>query len=321
VAQPPAQAAKLPSPSDSLVIVAGTKDDTANVFRVNGNTLELLKSLKTGGGPHEVCISADGKKAYVTNSTGGGITVIDLTTLEVGAPIMDASLERPTGLAASRDGKKLYVGSRGSQALVVLSTGGQVLKQLPVKDPTGVAISPDGTRVYVASDSTQSVFAIDTSTDTVNGVLKTGRQPMGIAVTPDSKTVLVASVSSDVMHVFNAATNELYGAFGIGRAPQGIAVAPDGKVAYSVTREATPGLGHSTVSILDLRQGYGRKSNDIAVDALPARVLLSPDASFLYVTCTGADAATSVTIIDLRTGETVHKVRGGAGARGMALRK
>lgn len=49
--------------------------------------------------------------------------------------------------------------------------------------------------------------------------------------------------------------------------------------------------------------------------------MLSPDASLLYVTCTGADAASSVSIIDVRTWETIHKSRGGAGAVGMAVRK
>jgi YVTN family beta-propeller protein len=319
LAQSPA-AERLPAPADRLVVVASPRDDEANVLLVNNDRLELLKSIKTGKGPTDVCVSPDGLKAYVTNTGGTGITVIDLTTLTVSATLSDASLQRPVGVAMTPDGTKLYVGARGTGALVVMTPAGQVLKQLPVKDPTTVAIAADGKRAYVASDSTESVLVVDTSTDEVTATIKTSRQPRGIAFTPDGKTILITCVAHDVMYYVNAATNQVETIVGIGRSPQSVAVAPDGRLAFSVTRDLRPEGAVSTVTIMDLRRNYRRKVREVPVGSLATKVLVSPDGAYLYVTCSGADPANSIIVYDLVSWELVRTARGGGGAAGMAYR-
>ena len=319
-AQPQASPAKLPSPSDKVLIVLSSKDETANVLVVNSDKLDLLKSIKVGAGPQDVCFSPDGKKAYVTQ-TSGGVTVLDLVNLTVSATITNAGLQRTAGIAASADGKKVYVGARGSNALVVLSADGKVLKQVPVKDATTVVMSHDGKRVYVASDSTRSVLVVDTTTDAVVGTIKTGRQPRGIALTPDGKTILITSVTDDVLHFVNAATNEVESTIGIGRSPQSVAVTPDGQLAFSVTRDVSPGGGTSTVSIISLGKFESRrKIKDIPVDYMASKVVVNSD-GLLYVTCGAAEPSSTVTVIELSWMRILRFAKGGTGASGMALRQ
>ncbi|HEY3383579.1 MAG TPA: cytochrome D1 domain-containing protein [Vicinamibacterales bacterium] len=319
-----APTATLPSPADKLVVAVSPRDDTANVLLVNNDRLALLKSIKVGKGPQEVCLTPDGSKAYVSNTGGDGLTVIDLATLTVTGTVADAGVKGPAGAAFTPDGKKLYVAARGTQALFVLSPTGQILKQVPMKDPTMVAVSPDGRRVYAASDSTQSVLVFDTATDTQVATIKTSRQPHGLAFTNDGKTLLVTCIAHDVMHYVSTATNEVLTTVGVGRSPQSVAVTPDGRLAFSVTREVRAGgVGGvvSTVSVMDLRGNYWRKVKDILVEPMASKVVVSADGAFLYVTCGAAEPSKTITIIDVLTLEIVRFANGGTGAMGMVYRK
>jgi YVTN family beta-propeller protein len=320
----PAPAPRLPAPTDKLVVVVSPKDETASVLLVNKDRLDLLKSIKVGKGPQEVCLSPDGSKAYVSNTGGEGLSVIDLATLTVTGTVPAAGVKGPVGAAFTPDGKKLYVAARGDQALFALSPAGQILKQVPVKDPTMVAVSPDGKRVYAASDSTQSVVVFDTATDAEVATIKTSRQPRGLGFTPDGKTLLITCVAHDVMHFVDTASNQILTTIGVGRSPQSVAVTPDGRLAFSVTRDVRGGgVGGvvSTVSVMDLRANYGRKVKDILVEPMASKVAVSGDGAMLYVTCGGAEPSRTITVIDLLTFEIVRFANGGTGAMGMVYRK
>jgi len=219
---------KLPGRTDKLLIVLSPKDATAKVFLANADRLDLLRTIPTGKGPQDVCIAPDGNTAYVANGLDDSITVIDLEHLKAAGTLAPAKLKSPTSVAITPDGKKLYVGARGSNLLLVLSPAGQVLKEIALTDPATVAIAPAARRAYVASNSTQSVLVVDTVTDEIVATIKTGRQPRGIAFTPDGKTVVITCVAHDVMHLVDAATNEVKATIGAGRSLQSAAVLPDG---------------------------------------------------------------------------------------------
>ena len=57
------------------------------------------------------------------------------------------------------------------------------------------------------------------------------------------------------------------------------------------------------------------------MDSLATKVVVSGDGAYLYVSCSGADPAASINVIDLLTHELVRTSRGGTGAAGMAFRK
>ena len=246
---PAAQTAqeRLPARTDKLLIVLSPKDATAKVFLAIADRLDLLRTIPTGKGPQDVCIAPDGNTAYVANGLDDSITVIDLEHLKAAGTLAPAHLKSPTSVAITPDGKKLYVGARGSNLLLVLSPAGQVLKEIALTDPATVAIAPAGRRAYVASNSTQSVLVVDTVTDEIVATIKTGRQPKGIAFTPDGKTVVITCVAHDVMHLVDAATNEVKATIGAGRSLQSAAVLPDGRLAFTVTRDVRDGGVYSNV--------------------------------------------------------------------------
>jgi len=77
------------------------------------------------GDPGGIALSPDGKWAYVTNTENATVSVIDLTTrrvvgdpIVVGVPPWLASTTRPTAIAVSPDGSRVYV-ANGQDVVVI----------------------------------------------------------------------------------------------------------------------------------------------------------------------------------------------------------
>ena len=92
-----------------------------------------------------MAITADGKRAYVTDFLDGGgdtVSVITTATGAVSAPITVG--KAPAGVAITPDGKHAYVANGGDGTVSVITTAtGAVSAPITVgKAPAGVAICP-----------------------------------------------------------------------------------------------------------------------------------------------------------------------------------
>jgi 6-phosphogluconolactonase (cycloisomerase 2 family) len=97
------------------------------------------------------------------------------------------TVDDPTAVAASPDGKSVYVASGGGDGIAVLQrsasgaltqavgpagcvtergSGGACIDGVAVEDPVGIAVSPDNKSVYVASNSSDGVAAFARNTTT-----------------------------------------------------------------------------------------------------------------------------------------------------------
>src|SRR6266849_1596006 len=109
-------------PKDHLLIAVSQGSNTLAIFKVGGNSLTPVKSLPIGQGAREVCVSADGRRAYASNDKDGTVTVADLEEPKAIATIALPGLKRPDGCATSPDSKKLYVAALESDTVAVIST-------------------------------------------------------------------------------------------------------------------------------------------------------------------------------------------------------
>src|SRR5258706_6144456 len=111
-----------------IVVVANSGDGTISVYSAetngDGPTLRLLKVLPAGKAPPEVCMSPDGKRAYVPNRHRDEttVTVINLDPPGVAATFTDPAMKSPDGCLVSPDSSKLYVAGAWSDAVFVFST-------------------------------------------------------------------------------------------------------------------------------------------------------------------------------------------------------
>jgi YVTN family beta-propeller protein len=191
------------------------------------------------------------------------------------------------GLAAARDGSRLYValGIRNALAVVDLKTG-RVERSIPVGvAPYHLALSPDEKTLYVANRGGAEASEGEPSAPSA-----------GTPVRVDPRTDAALSGSISLVDTHTLAVRAT--ADGI-RQPSGMAVSRDGRTLYAA------GSDDDTVAVIDGRSGRRRRAirlrprEDPGFGQIPSDVVLSADGETLYVACGGANA---VAVADLDDG-------------------
>jgi YVTN family beta-propeller protein len=190
-----------------------------SLYLVDGTTLRLVTTHDFA-----VCCSADiGEDAwYVLLPPGSGqiwvsywewmrsgrIAVLRASDLtEVTKVHLDATA--PRGMAASPDGRFVYVALSDINAVAVVSTADyEVTCRIPVGAvPVDVAVSPDGRMAFTADYEGYSVTAIRTSDNAVLGTVPAGCYPMNLEFDPSGQYLYVAC-DEDIGAVVDAASLE-----------------------------------------------------------------------------------------------------------------
>jgi YVTN family beta-propeller protein len=141
-----------------------------------------VHDVAVGAAPFGIALGPDGKTAYVANTGGNSVTVIDAATLTVTRTI--ALGTSPAGLGIAPDGHVVYV---------AVGTGGV----LPVDPATGavgaliatgsgayaVTFSSNGALAWVVDSNTNDVRPIDVATGVAASSIRVGNVPDGISLT------------------------------------------------------------------------------------------------------------------------------------------
>ena len=105
---------------NNLLLVVNRAPKVLSVFKADGANLTLLKKIGIGEGAREICVSADGRRAYVSVAKDNVVAVVDLEKLEVVATIKDPLLDGPDGGRLSSDSKTVYITSAFKNAVAVI---------------------------------------------------------------------------------------------------------------------------------------------------------------------------------------------------------
>jgi YVTN family beta-propeller protein len=306
--------AATPPARERLVIVTNSFDDDASVFRMaNAAAASGVKTIPTGKRPTEVCVAADGRRAYVSNAGDGTATVLDLESLAVAATISHPSMKVPDGCATSLDSRKLYLADQGANRVFVIATDtNKVVKEVDAgEEPRRILVARDGT-VYVSSEK-QGVSVLSAKDDSLVVTRKVGRGPRAMAFTPDQKTLLVASVDDDAISFVDAASGAVENTIGgVGSSPQRIAVTANGQSGVVVSRNT-----HS-LHVIDLSAGHRRASRPFPLGRNPMGLELSDSPNFVYALVSGENL---VAVVDVRSGETIRVLPTGRYPLGLAVRR
>lgn len=302
-----------------------------NLTVVDAVSYKVLATVPVGRDPHNVQVSPDGKRAWVTSegearqgagdhkggheaqAERGALWAVDTETYAVVAKIPVG--RHPAHVVLAPDGRRAYVTNGGDNTLSVVDVqAGNTVRTIPVGEfPHGLRISPDGREAYVANLKGGSVSVLDTVTMTEVARLSVGRAPAQTGFAPDGRTAFVSLSGEDRVALIDRVSRKVVSKVAVGSGPIQVHASLDGRwllVANQGTRQR-PG---TTVSVIDLGSGQvvrtlttGRGAHGVAVGA---------DGSRAFVTNIYQN---TVSVIDLAAMKVVASVAVGKEPNGISV--
>jgi YVTN family beta-propeller protein len=319
--------------SPDLLVVVNKSDDTVSIL--DAKTGALRATVKTGRGPHEVEVLADGKIAAVSDygksgEPGHTVTLVDLDrgaslgTVEIGEGT------RPHGLESLADGR-LLVTAEGTKELLVVNPRE---RRVTMRIPTGrevshmVAAPRSGGRAFVASIGSGTVTAADLAAGKVAADRPTGAGAEGIDVTPDGRQVWVTNREADTISVLDSSSLLVLATLPAPKFPIRVKVTPDGKRALVSCAQSGDVAVFDVASRREVRRiGMDREavpgskarvfSDRFGKSPVPVGLLIAPDGRRAWVASTNADV---VSVLDLDKLEVVGRLTAGREPDGLAGR-
>ena len=269
--------------------------------------------------PYTVTISLDGTKAYVTNSNGSTITIINTSTDTVTGTI--TGFDGPSGMVITPSGTTGYVNNyggpiagsgNGTTVSVVNLNSNIITSTIPVgRAPAAIAIIPttagnSGKYVYTANyitgltDGTISVITTSNNTSIVDAMGGLSG-PFSIAITPNGLTALVTNFGSNnfspfgttlsVISLASPTAPTITDTITLGIQPSGLAITPSGEWAYASNYNTQymdnvhfTGLTAGTGSVNAINLSTLEVSPvNIVVGQSPANIAITPDGNIALV--------------------------------------
>ncbi len=246
--------------------------------------------------------------AYITTEGSGTVSIIDTKTDKVTSTFNVGN--NPTGIAASIDGARLYIGHQAGTLIERdLFEDKDSARTMLGGSVKAVRQSPKGKLLFVLLGDSNSVALIDMPTLRVLKTISIGGRNVEHAVfSPDGRWIYASAKDGDSVDVIDVAKGAIIKSIRVGRGPAGIAFLPDASRAYVAV------AGSDEIVAIDVsrRAVVGR----VKSPRRPEEVAAHPDGKRLFVS---ADNAGRVDVFDARSNTFVASVEVGAGPSHMAF--
>jgi len=159
------------------------KSEIGGVTVIETATGDIVASIETGKGHHEISFSTDNRTAFVTNRESGTISLIDIETLE---KMLDIDTgPTPISLSYSPLSDSLYVadGSTG-EVMVISADSGEPVGKIDTSPGLGpMSFSEDGRWGILVNPQLNMVYVIDAATNDIAHTISMDSRPFHVSVT------------------------------------------------------------------------------------------------------------------------------------------
>ena len=175
-----------------------------------------------------IAMPARAETIFVSDEASDCVTAIDGVSLK---PIECIHVgQRPRGLVASKDGRRLYVAVGTDNRIAILDTATRkLLRSFPTPDPETFALSPDESRIFIANENDSLMSEIRIADGKVLRQVAVGGEPEGTAVSPDGTLVVQASETGSMAHAIDAASGTIRANLLVDTRPRYVSFTPDGR--------------------------------------------------------------------------------------------
>ena len=198
--------AQIPEGLSGTLIVLNKKGDDASFIDLA--TGDVLATLPTGQGPHELVVSDNGLWAVATDYAGGdSLTVLDIQNLAVKRTIDLAKHPRPHGILLLPGNNSVVVTSESSQTLVLVDyMNGEIVQSISTEQDGShmVALSEDGSTAFTTNGGSDSVSVIDLNKGHLVKTLNVQGSPEAITTNKSGSEIWVGSNDEGTVTVISA---------------------------------------------------------------------------------------------------------------------
>ncbi len=267
-----------------LYVVCERSDELRMVDTATG---KVTQRVRVGHVPRSLAVSPDGKWIYVTNSWNDTLSVIDAAAGAVTRTL--ATGAEPISVVADRTGETLYVANRESNDVSVIDAESGIEKRrlLAGRGASYLTLSPDGTRIYCTH-----IYPNSSVKDS-----GPGRTP------PESEITVIDTVRQSVVErmtlpkvagVFHVAMSQ-DGGLGVAAEMRPKNLVPLAHVEHGWA------IGNAlTVFGKDIGAPVQVPIDELdAYYSLPWSVAIAPDKSRLFVSTSGSDSVTVISVAKL----------------------
>jgi len=155
---------------------------TGGVTVIDPRTREVVATIPTGVGHHEIAFSDDGRYAFVSNRDSGTVSVIEIDTLEKIRDIKTGPT--PISLTPSGLSKSLYVADGISGVVTVIDTATlETVGRIEAKPGIGpMRVSEDGRWGVLVNSLLDEVYVIDAATNEIAHTVTVAGKPYQVNV-------------------------------------------------------------------------------------------------------------------------------------------
>jgi YVTN family beta-propeller protein len=155
--------------------------------------------------------------AYVTNSGGNTVTVLDVVDVRVDREIVVG--QKPVAVAVSPTRNEVYVVNSGAadgqgSVSIINAENNTVTGAIYVHNqPVSIEIDSTGDLAYVANSGSNTISVLDLKARREIAVIGTGEEPAAARLSPDNKTLVVVNRRGNSVSIFNPATRRVRAIF------------------------------------------------------------------------------------------------------------
>jgi YVTN family beta-propeller protein len=210
------------SPDQKWFVSIALRLNRVDIYRTEGESLQLAKRVSIAKAPSHVWISSDSKLAFVTLQDSNEIAAIDLVKGEVAWKMSVG--KQPAGILITPDDKYLMVGIMGEDYVQVIDwrTQKTVKKIITGKGAHNFRGLGDKRHVFVSNRVDNRVTKIDMQTMEVVEQIPVAGGPDCMEITADGKFMWVTSRWAKRVSIISLAERKVIRQIEVGRSPHGI---------------------------------------------------------------------------------------------------